>query len=514
MTVHVLGPVEITKHGTPVPVRRRKQRLLIALLATRANKLVPLSRIIDVLWEHDVPKAARNQVHVHVAAVRRALTASDGDPAAVETCPTGYMLRSPAADVDLVRFDNAVAGGESALATGHLTEADRLFRTALATWRGTPLDGLDGRFAHAEAARLEERRLLVVEHRLDVGLALGRFADLVPELAGLFTANPLHEGFLRRYMLALYGAGRSADALAAFRDGRRVLGDELGIEPTRELRNTEVAILRGTPIEQLVGELLPAAHRDVRTEWGPRPRPRQLPAQVNHFVGRTQVLARLDELAVRHRRPVLVTGPSGIGKTAVCTRWAHSNAGEFADGALYIDLRGSGPSPVEPAEALGRLLRALGTPTPRIPSDVNEAAADYRSLLASTRTLILLDDAASAAQVRPLLPGTPSCRAIVTSRHRLDDLTVLDGVEPIRLDALSAAEARDLLGAIAGRRRLDDEPAGSIARLAAVCEYRPTALRVVALQLAERPDLRIADYLTELLATELPPAEDAYSVDR
>ncbi|WP_318306700.1 AfsR/SARP family transcriptional regulator [Amycolatopsis solani] len=500
MTVHVLGPVEITKHGAPVPVRRRKQRLLIALLATRANQLVPLSRIIDVLWEQEVPKAARNQVHVHVAAVRRALTASDGDPAAVETCPTGYVLHAPPADVDLVRFDNAVSRGESELSAGRLTEADRLFRTALAAWRGTPLDGLEGRFAHAESARLEQRRLRVHEHQLDIGLTLGRFADLVPELAGLLTTNPLHEGFRRRYMLALYGAGRSADALAAFRDGRRVLGDELGIEPTRELRDTEVAILRATPVEELVGELLPPARRGERPDWGPRPRPQQLPAQANHFVGRTQVLARLDDVAGRRRSPVLVTGPGGIGKTAVCTRWAHANAAEFPDGALYIDLRGSGPTPVEPADALGRFLRALGTPADRIPGDVNEAAADFRSLLASTRTLILLDDAASAAQVRPLLPGTPSCRAVVTSRHRLDELTVRDGVEPIRLDALSATEAGDLLAAIAGRRRLHNEPTGTIARLAAACEYRPTALRGVALQLAERPELRIAGYLRELLA--------------
>lgn len=505
MTVHVLGPVEITKHGAPVPLRRLKQRLLVALLASRANQLVPLSRIIDVLWEHDVPKAARNQVHVHVAAVRRALTASDGDPAAVETCPTGYILHAPPADVDLVRFDIAVTGGESALADGRLADAGRLFRAALATWRGTALDGLEGRFAHAESARLEERRLRVVEHQLDVGLAMGRYADLVPELAGLLTTNPLHEGFRRRYMLALYGAGRCADALAAFRDGRRVLGDELGIEPTRGLRDTEVAILRGTAVEELVGELLPAAHRDERAGWGPRPRPQQLPAPVNHFVGRTQVLARLDDLALRRRSPVLVTGPSGIGKTAVCTRWAHDHAAEFPDGALYIDLRGSGPSPVEPAEALGRFLRALGTPADRIPADVNEAAADYRSLLASTRTLVLLDDAASAAQVRPLLPGTPSCRAVVTSRHRLDDLTVRDGVEPIRLDALSAAEAGDLLTAIAGRRRLHNEPTGSIARLAAACDYRPTALRGVALLLAERPELRIAGYLRELLAAPSCP---------
>ncbi|MFG1642749.1 BTAD domain-containing putative transcriptional regulator [Amycolatopsis sp. NPDC049252] len=500
MTVHVLGPVEITKHGAPVPVRRRKQRLLIALLATKANQLVPLSRIIEVLWEHDIPKAARNQVHVHVAAVRRALAASEGDPAAVETCPTGYILHAPPADVDLVRFDTAVAAGESALAAGRLTEAGRLFHAALTTWRGTPLDGLDDLFAHAEAARLTERRLRVLAHQLDVGLALGRYADLVPELAGLLTTDPLHEGFRRRYMLALYGAGRCADALAVFRDGRRVLGDELGIEPTKELQATEVAILRGTPVEQLVGELLPAAHRDGPADWSPRPRPRQLPAQANHFVGRTQVLGRLDDLLVRRRSPVLVTGPSGIGKTAVCTRWAHGNAAEFPDGTLYLDLRGSGPSPVGPAEALGRFLRALGTPADRIPADPNEAAADYRSLVASTRSLVLLDDALSAAQVRPLLPGTPSCRVLVTSRHRLDDLTVRDGVEPIRLDALSAAEAGDLLAAIAGHRRLHDEPTGSIAQLAEACEYRPTALRGVARQLAERPELRIDGYLKEILA--------------
>lgn len=502
--------------GTPIRIRRRKQRLLLALLAARVNQLVPVSRIISALWEEDTPVAVRNQIHVHVSAVRRALTASTGEPAALETTQTGYILHSPPVVVDVERFEDAAAAGERALAAGRLTEAFTSFRTALGVWRGIPLDGLGGRFAESETARLEERRLLVLQRRLDTELALGRHAELVSELAGLLNPYPLHEGLRRRYMLALYRTGRAADALAAYRAGRRLLNDELGIEPSAELREMELAILRGVPARQLVVEAVPAAGREsvsTRTGWSPPARPRQLPHGVAHFEGRRAELARLDALCARDRSrvTVVVSGPAGIGKTALCAHWAHRAAEEFPDGELYLDLRGSSPDPVGPAAALAHVLRALGMPPERIPSDVAEAAADYRSLLASARMLIVLDDAATSAQVRPLLPGTRSCQTMVTSRNTLDDLVARDGAEPIRLGALSRSDARNLLTSIVGERRTAAEPA-AVDDLVAICEQQPIALRVVAVQLTGRRELGIARFVAELLATDLKPGSDARAV--
>lgn len=517
MNIQILGPVEIMSGGTPIPLRRRKQRLLLALLATRVNQLVPVSRIIGALWEEDIPLAVRNQIHVHVSAVRHALTASTGAPTALETRGTGYVLHSPPAVVDVEEFEDAAAAGERALAAGRLPEALASFRTALGIWRGTPLDGLGGRFAESETARLEERRLLVLERRLDTEFALGRHAGLVSELAGLLNPYPLHEGFRRRYMLALYRSGRAADALAAYREGRRLLNDELGIEPSVELRDVELAILRGVPAHQLVAEAVPAGHESASTAtgWRPPARPRQLPHDVAHFKGRRAELARLDALCApdRPRVTVVVTGPAGIGKTALCAHWAHRAAAEFPDGELYVDLRGSGPNPVAPAAALAHLLRALGMPPERIPSDVAQAAADYRSLLASTRMLVVLDDAATSAQVRPLLPGTPSCQAMVTARNPLADLVARDGAEPIRLDALSMSDARNLLSSIVGERRTAAEPA-AVNDLVAICENRPIALRVVAVQLTERRDLDIAGFVAELLATDPKPGSDTRRTPR
>lgn len=512
MNIHILGPVEIMSGSTPIPLRRRKQRLLLALLAARANQLVPVSRIISALWEEDTPLAVRNQIHVHVSAVRGALTASTGEPTALETRPTGYILHSPPVMVDLGEFEDAAAAGERALAAGRLPEAFASFRTALGIWRGTPLDGLGGRFAESETARLEERRLLVLQRRLDTEFALGRHAELVSELAGLLNPYPLNEGFRLRYMLALYRSGRAADALTAYREGRRLLNDELGIEPSAELREVELAILRGVPAQRLIAEAVPAAgHESVstRTGWSPPSKPRQLPHGVAHFEGRRAELARLDALCApdRPRVTVVVSGPAGIGKTALCAHWAHRAAEEFPDGELYVDLRGSGPNPVGPSAALAHLLRALGTPPERIPSDVAEAAADYRSLLASARMLIVLDDAATSAQVRPLLPGTPSCQTMVTARNPLEDLVARDGAEPIRLDALSISDARNLLSSIVGERRTGAEPA-AVNDLVAICENQPVALRVVAVQLTERRELSIAGFVAELLATDLKAGSD------
>ncbi|RLK57983.1 DNA-binding SARP family transcriptional activator [Actinokineospora cianjurensis] len=470
MTVHLLGPVEISADDGDPRLHRRKQRLLLALLAACANRVVPVERIIDVLWEDDPPPpTVRNQVHVHVGAVRRALTAATGDPGALETTATGYLLHSPPVVVDVREFEDAVAAGVRWQAAGQQSAASAAFAKALACWRGAPLVGLDGRYAAAEAARLRERWLFARERQTDIELALGRHAELLPVLAGLLEAHPLHEGFRRSYMIALYRCGRVADALAAYRDGRRLLTEELGIEPTAALREVQQAILRGAPADRLAAPVLATAP------------PRQLPAEASPFVGRDEVLARIDAMtaADRDRVPVVLTGPAGVGKTAVCTRWAHRVRDRFPDGELYVDLRGSGPLPLDPAAVLARFLRALGMAPDRVPADCAEAAAEYRSLLAPTKTLVVLDDAASAEQVRPLLPGTRSCQVLVTSRHDLAELEAGDGAARIALPDLSSAEAQALVTVLAAGGRAP-------VVLASLSGRRPVELRRAAARLSDR----------------------------
>ncbi|GLZ32000.1 hypothetical protein Lesp02_41880 [Lentzea sp. NBRC 105346] len=252
--VRILGQVEIVADGIPVPLVRRKQRLLLALLALGANRPVSFSRIVSVLWPTDAPVAVRNQVHVHIYALRRALTAITAGGKCLETRHDAYVLNAPPVEVDLQRFEQAVADSERALAAGHLVEAHRKLCAALDLWHGTPLDGLDGVFAQSESARLQERRQMVFERRLDLDLAVGNHADALAELAGLVAANPLHEGFQRRLVLALYCCERTGQALSACRAARRLLVDELGIDAGERLNSLEMAILHGVRAEQLVAE--------------------------------------------------------------------------------------------------------------------------------------------------------------------------------------------------------------------------------------------------------------------
>lgn len=252
--VRLLGPVDIMADGVPVPLARRKQRLLLALLALSPNRPVTYSRIVDVLWPTGAPTAVRNQIHVHVSALRRSLALITRTQMCLETRADGYVLNTPPVDVDLHRFEDAVAASECALANGNFAEAHRVMCAALDLWHGTPLDGLDGVFVQSESARLQERRLMVLERRLDLDLAVGSQGDALAELAGLVAADPLHQGFQRRHALALYCCERTGQALSACRAARQLLVDELGIDAGERLNSLERAILQGVRAERLVTE--------------------------------------------------------------------------------------------------------------------------------------------------------------------------------------------------------------------------------------------------------------------
>jgi DNA-binding SARP family transcriptional activator/tetratricopeptide (TPR) repeat protein len=493
MRVSLLGPVGLAVGGQQVPVGRRTRRLLLALLAADANVDVSLARIVDVLWETDPPPTARNQVQVHVSGLRRLLGAAPGPagPPPIATTRAGYLLNAPPVAVDLLEFAALRAEADRLLAAGLLEDAGQRLRAALLLWRGEPLGGLDGAFAAAEAARLRQYRLAVLERRADIDLVTGlvgdRPAGLVGELTGLVAAEPLHEGLRRRLMLALYQAGRTAEALAVYRDGRRLLVAEHGIEPGPVLRAAEAALLRGDPPEALIRDLLPApaAQPGAAPAAAPLAVPAQLPGDVYGFAGRAEYLAELDGLLVTAAAAepgavviAAVTGTAGVGKSALAVHWARRVADRFPDGQLYVNLRGFDPSgqALDPATAVRGFLDALGVPPRRVPAGLDAQVALYRSVLAGRRVLVVLDNARDAEQARPLLPASPTAFAVVTSRDALTGLVASDGALPVALDLLSAAEARDLLaGRLPGRT--DREPA-AVQAIVTACARLPLALTI------------------------------------
>jgi len=491
MEFRVLGPIEVRADGRGLDLGGVRQRRVLAALLRSPNRTVSVSRLVEAAWDDDPPATARRQVQNRVAALRAVLTRHGGF---IDTTEAGYRLRVGPGELDAQLFDDLVAQGR--------TVADpAVLRRALRLWRGPALSGLGGALLEREAAGLEEQRLGVVEECLELELAAGGHAGVVAELGTLVAEHPLRERFVGQLMLALYRSGRQADALVAYRELSGRLAEELGIDPGPELRRQYEAILRE---EAALAAPAPVPTGPAGPPSGavaPRSVPAQLPADVAGFTGRSADLARLDRLlSDGQTEPVVVisaiSGTAGVGKTAVAVHWAHRVRDKFADGQLYVNLRGYDPTPpLRPVDALCGFLRALGVPGERVPADVDEAAALYRTLLADRRVLVLLDNAASAEQVRPLLPGAPACLALVTSRDALRGLVALDGARRFALDVLDPREAYALLARVLGADRVAAEPQAA-AELARLCGYLPLALRIAAANLTDGDS--IAGYVAGL----------------
>ncbi len=519
----VLGPLEISTDEGPVALRAAKQQALLAVLLCEANRPVSMERLIDLLWTASPPRTAQENLRLYVYHVRRAL---DG-PDRIERRSPGYALTVHDGELDADRFEELARQGEAALAAGDPTLAAAVLAEGLALWRGPAYAGLgELDLLRDAAARLAERRRAVLEARIEADLALGRHREIVAELTGLVAEFPLVEGLRGQLMLALYRSGRQAEALGSYRDGRRLLADELGLEPGPELRRLEQAILTGDPS---VGPAGRAPIQAANPAPG-APVPHLLCGDVTDFVGRGEQLAELDRLVAApgagtpaspdatascDAATVAIVGTPGVGKTALAVHWAHRSAERFPDGQLYLNLRGySAGAPVEPVEALAVFLRALGVPAEQVPVDVDEAAGLYRTLLAGRRMLVLLDNACSADQVRPLLPGAPGCLAVITSRDRLSGLLARHGARRLSLDVLSQPESHALLTRILGPDRMAAEPDAATA-LARACAHLPLALRITAANLVDDPYRSIADEVSELThgspltALEIAGDEDA-----
>ncbi|GIG62094.1 SARP family transcriptional regulator [Longispora fulva] len=492
--VRVLGPVEVLGPGGQVPLAGTRQRALVAMLALDAGVPVGQARLVDALWGEDPPRTAVKTLHSHVARVRQAL-ADSGLPDLLVTRGAGYALALPRTGVDAHRFDDRVAAARHRLAAGDHAAATAGFRAALALWRGDPLaDAAPAGWAADEAARLLEARLAATEDLWETELALGRHAAAVGDLDRLLVGRPGRERLVGLYMLALYRSGRHADALGAYQRLRAHLADELGVDPGPDLQGRYTAILRRDPA------LDPA--RPVPTG------PAQLPAAVGHFTGRAEALAALDGLvAGPERRIAVLSGPAGVGKTALAVDWAHRVAARFDAGQLFLDLRGHDPdTALAPGEALGHLLRGLGVAGERIPTDLSDLTGLYRSLTHARPILVVVDNAADVDQVLPLVPATAAGFLLVTSRQRLVALGTHHAAAFVGLDVLSAAEGLALLRRVLGPDRVGAEP-GAAAELVRLCDGLPLALRIAGAKLAADPgqsigrlaaDLGTGDRLDEL----------------
>ncbi|OZM70981.1 SARP family transcriptional regulator [Amycolatopsis antarctica] len=457
-------------------------RGLLALLAMRANSVVTVDDIIDALWGDDPPATARTIVQGNVSHLRRVLRAVPQDEVAIHTAAPGYELVIPPRWVDAVEARLLLEQAASAA----LDRRAALLAQAFALWRGPELAGVP---ATVTAPELEELRLAVHGARVDADLELGRHAALIAELAPIVRENPLSERTVGQLMTALCRAGRRADALEIYRRVSRHSADVLGIGPGPELQSLHERVLRDDP--SVTGS--PEAPDLVRL------RPAQLPPSVPNLAGRQADLAWLSDLrevAERGANAVgVVTGPAGVGKSTLVVSWAHGAASGFGDGVLFAWLRGFDPG--QPAlaagEVLAQFLLGLRVHASEMPEGFDDRLALYRSLLADRRVLVLLDDAVSAEQVRPLLPPGNGSMALVTSRYRLEGLAVSNAARLLPLDTLPPGDAVRLVEELAGTGE-----AGRNERVARLCGYLPLALRIAAARLAASPQWMVDDVVDEL----------------
>ncbi|MEV6967621.1 BTAD domain-containing putative transcriptional regulator [Hamadaea sp. NPDC051192] len=469
MLIRLLGPVEVERGGLVRPVRPPQVALTLAALAWEAGRVVPVDALLGRVWGEHVPPGARRTLQTLITRIRHEVLAGDGT---VIGRLGGYLLDVAESAVDLLRFRELAerARGEPDPAST-LTEALRL-------WQGDPMCGLPGEWPDRVRQRLRDERKETllrwaqVSTERDAGAVVAAVTPLVAEY-------PLDEPLAAVLVAALHANGRTAEALAAFARVRRTLVDELGVEPGSVLRQTHQVILRA---DHASAELVPS----------------QVPGPLRGFAGRTAELTKLDSLA-GSGGVGLISGQPGVGKSTLAAQWAAGQAARFPDGRLHADL-----SSADPGAVLPQFLGALGVPPDRVPAGLAAQTGLYRSILSGRRVLVMLDDARSEEQVRPLLAVAPGCLTLVTSRLDLSSLTVTTGAELIRLDVLPEGDAYQLLAARLGMARLAAEPTAT-SQIVQRCGRLPLALAIVAARLAAHPDLPLSDVASQTADANLEP---------
>ncbi len=587
LRVGVLGPVTVWNGNEELRVGQPRQQAVLGILAMRANRVISRGELVDAVWGQDPPASAEGGIYTYVAGLRRIIepTRSVRGPGRVlVSSGAGYVLHLVPGQPDAVAFEQHLARARQLRKNGDLAGAVDALESALGLWRGAAFAGVPGPFAETERVRLAELRSGAAEERADVLLLLGRHEEVVPDLTALVTDHPLRERMRGLLMIALYRCGRPAEALRVFQDGRRVLAEELGIDPGTELSRIHQQVLTSDPALNQAGPAAaggrastaaaggrastaaaggrastaaaggpagpaaasgPAAdgrpggpagspgsrRKDAGT--GPRgsdgsvlpsgtaapdrvspwaagssgvPVPAQLPLDAPGFSGRHDELRALNAMLPSARAAgtdesvsvAVISGTAGVGKTALAIRFGRQVAKRFPDGQLYVNLCGPDPGrPMEPDVALRFFLDAFGVPPHRIAAPLEERAALFRSLVDGMRVLIVLDNASSAAQVRPLLPGSPGCLVVVTSRNQMAGLVATEGAALITLDVLGDDEAHEMLARRLGQERVAAEPRVAD-EIVAACARLPLALSIAAARAVGRPKRPLAELAAEL----------------
>lgn len=527
----LLGTLRAWRGEVSVNLGPVQQRVVLAVLLLQQNRPIGRQQLVQAVWGEQEPRYAANLLHRHVSGLRRALGLGPGRPGQ-PTAPErfgpsgkpgrstpatpgrliwtdgGYLLTVPQGCLDLEVFGTELIRAREARAAGELSAAVDILRSAVGLWRGPPCTGLTSPFLDAERDRLIEWRSSVVEECLELDLAVGRRPDVITELRQLVAEHPLREKLHGLLMLALYRSGRRAEALSAFHEARQLLREELGVDPAAPLQRLHQQILNADP------ELIPSGQADVPPGNSPVvsqavPVPAQLPHSMAGFSNREAEISWLNDLVSAHDPDasgtvpiVAIGGTAGVGKTALALHWAHQIRDRFPDGQLYVNMRGFDPNgpAMEPTEAIGAFLDAFAVPPGRFPVDVDAQAALYRTILTGRRVLIVLDNVRDADQVRPLLPGAPSCLVLVTSRNQLLSLIAIDGAHPLVPDLLSPEQARHLLVGRLGPHRIAAEPA-AVDEIVSACAGLPLALSIVSARVAANPRLTLAELADELRET-------------
>jgi len=501
MEFRILGPLEVTQGNGLVELGGPRQQTVLAMLLLEANRVVAVDRLIDAMWDEAPPATARAQVHICISTLRRQLIVNSQQ--GIESRRPGYMLKVDEETLDSHTFETFAVLGREAMQSEDLQAASTALRNGLALWRGQVLADVASRLVQQSAMQLNERRLLILEQCLSCELRMGLYHETASELAGLVEQYPLRERFRALMMAALYRAGRQAEALDSFRRARRTFIDELGIEPGRELQQIHKAILNGSPLPDHAAPPAAVTRPAAVPRQEPADVPQLLPATIPDFTGRATLVQQTagyvtepgtGENAQKAVPMAIIVGQGGTGKTTLAVHVAHQVAAQFPDGQLFARLR-MGDLPANPGDILERFLRALGVTSSLLPAGIEERAEMYRNLLARRRVLIVLDDVQSEQQISFLVPGSPRCSVIMTSRKRL---TEISGVRRAELGDFSHRSAVEFLTRIVGTERIQDslEP---LTALCGLCGYLPLALRIVGARLAARPHWSVIDLYDRLV---------------
>ena len=462
MEFRLLGEIEVCADGREVDIGHTKQRYVLAALAVDAGRSVPADTLVERVWGTGAPRGAKDTMRAYLCRLRQALDTPIVRRAA------GYMLAADPLTVDVHRFRHLVTTART----------ESAYASALDLWRGEPLGRLDTDWSTQVRASLARERKEAEHAHVDLLLADGRHGEMIGTLIARAEADPFDERLAGQLMLALHRGDRRADALSHYARLRRRLADELGIDPSSTLQRLFRRIVEG----------------DAAV-------PRQLPPRPAAFTGRAEALAALDSVLLPGR-VAIVHGPGGVGKTWLASCWAHHHAHRYPDGQLYVNLRGFDPSPVPAGAAIRGLLYGLGVSPAALPPDPDSQVMLYRSLLAERRVLLVLDDARTADQVEPLLPGAAGCATLITSRSGLVGLVVRHGARPVPLGTFSPGESALVLTSHLGPVKVAAEPR-AVASLVRDCAGLPLALGVVAGRAALAPALPLAALAADLSAARL-----------